>query len=803
MINTSSELLEFEALRELVGRYVESPMGRANLDEMRPSADRAALEESLAEVGEAVEYLHNAARPQPAARGAAIRLRFGSLPDPTRTVELLRIEGTVLDGRQIWELSELLGRAADARTILTDAAARFPRLARRASAIGDFRSVLSDIAGKVLPDGSLDDHASVALSRLRRDIERQKVLIQESLERFLRLHREDGVLQEEYVTIRNERYVVPVVAGRQRRIDGVIHGASGTGHTLFVEPLDTINLNNDLVRLTEEEQREVHRILREMTNRLREHADAVGETVSILGQLDLIFAKARFADEFDCTIPEFSPEEAPRLALHEARHPLLQDVLRRQKKKVVPVSLELDKQQRTLLISGPNTGGKTVTLKTIGLLALMAQSALPVPASKAVFPVFEQVLADIGDNQSIQESLSTFSAHITRIREMVFDVTPQSLVLVDELGRATDPEEGGALGVAIMEHFRTAGAFTVASTHLLALKMYGANTPGVVNGSMGFDEETLEPTYVLRLGTPGKSAGLDIAARLGIPQSLIAKARATMSSTEQDVARFLSELHERLNKVAEVERELNAQREELARREQSLAREWEKRESAKIRELERRVEELVAAFEARANETIESIEQSAEQRKAAELARRKVARTRREFQEQVEAAVRGPAEAGAAGRPKVEEGARVRLKGIRELARVRRMLGDDRLEVEAGFLKLQVPVEDVLEVLPETAEVSRLPKNVTFQPAGPTWDIAQREINVIGQRAEEAVDLVDKFLDSAAMASVDRVRIVHGHGMGILKKAISEFLNRNPHVEKFYPATSAEGGTGATIVELK
>ena len=803
MINTSSELLEFEALRELVGRYVESPMGRANLDEMRPSADRAALEESLAEVGEAVEYLHNAARPQPAARGAAIRLRFGSLPDPTRTVELLRIEGTVLDGRQIWELSELLGRAADARTILTDAAARFPRLARRASAIGDFRSVLSDIAGKVLPDGSLDDHASVALSRLRRDIERQKVLIQESLERFLRMHREDGVLQEEYVTIRNERYVVPVVAGRQRRIDGVIHGASGTGHTLFVEPLDTINLNNDLVRLTEEEQREVHRILREMTNRLREHADAVGETVSILGQLDLIFAKARFADEFDCTIPEFSPEEAPRLVLHEARHPLLQDVLRRQKKKVVPVSLELDKQQRTLLISGPNTGGKTVTLKTVGLLALMAQSALPVPASKAVFPVFEQVLADIGDNQSIQESLSTFSAHITRIREMVFDVTPASLVLVDELGRATDPEEGGALGVAIMEHFRTAGAFTVASTHLLALKMYGANTPGVVNGSMGFDEETLEPTYVLRLGAPGKSAGLDIAARLGIPQSLIAKARATMSSTEQDVARFLSELHERLNNIAEVERELNAQREELARREQSLAREWEKRESAKIRELERRVGELMAAFEVRANETIESIEQSAEQRKAAELARRKVARARREFQEQVEADVRGPSEPGAASRPKVEEGARVRLKGIREPARVRHKLGDDRLEVEAGFLKLQVPVEDVIEVLPETAEVSRLPKNVTFQPAGPTWDIAQREINVIGQRAEEAVDLVDKFLDSAAMASVDRVRIVHGHGMGILKKAISEFLNRNPHVEKFYPATSAEGGTGATIVELK
>ncbi len=803
MNQTSADVLEFEALKGLVRRYVSSPMGVAELEAVEPGEDRQSLELALAETGEAIEYIKAAAQPQRAARGAAVRLRFESLPDPTRALGLLRIEGTTLDGRQIWELSELLDRAADMRAVLIDVGDRFPLLVQLASAIGDFRPVLRDILGKVLPDGSLDDRASVALHRIRRDIERQQRMIQESLERFLRSHREDGVLQEEYVTIRNERFVVPIVAGKQRRIDGVIHGASGTGHTLFVEPLETIHLNNDLVRLTEEEQREVHRILHEMTEKLRGWTDAVADTVTALGRLDLIFAKAHFAGDFDCTIPRFSPEGSPRLMLREARHPLLQDVLKKQRKRVVPVSLALDRQQRTLLISGPNTGGKTVSMKTVGLLTLMAQSGLPVPAAEAEFPIVEQVLADIGDNQSIQESLSTFSAHITKIREMVFDVTPASLVLLDELGRATDPEEGGALGVSILEHFRGAGAFTLASTHLLALKVYGANTPGVVNGSMGFDEETLEPTYVLRLGAPGKSAGLDIARRLGMPLELIDKARTLMSSSERNIARFLSELNQRVDAVARLEREMEERKDALVAREKSLAREWEKREAAKIRELEQRAQQAIDQFETQARDTIETIEQTAEQRKAADQARRKVSRTRREFQEQISAVVRVEAGPAETAKPKIEEGARVRLKGIREPARVRRRISGDVIEVEAGFLKLQVPIDDVLEVLPGAGGGSKLPSGVTFHPAGPTWDVSQREINLIGQRAEEAVETVDKFLDSAAMAAVDRVRIIHGHGMGILKKAIGDLLSRSPHVEKFYPATPAEGGTGATIVELK
>jgi DNA mismatch repair protein MutS2 len=799
--NFSADLLEFESLRELIARFVRSPLGREELEKVAPHCDRAALEEVLADVAEAIDYLRASSGPQTASRGAAIRIRFDSLPDVAVTLPLLRIEGAALEARQILDLTRLIEQAGEIRSLLNVAAAKYSRLGAKAGAIADPRELLRSLAGKILPDATLADDASVALNKLRRDIERQQKQIQISLERFLRAHHDDGTLQEEFITLRNDRFVVPVVAGQQRKVYGVIHGASGSGHTLFVEPLETIDLNNELVRLREEEQREVLRILRELTELLRSHAPEIQATVDAVGELELLFAKAEFALEFQCTIPRFSPASSRRLTLREARHPLLEDVLRRQRKPVVPISLALDESQPTLLISGPNTGGKTVSMKTTGLLALMAQSGLPVPATEAEFPIFEQVLADIGDQQSIAESLSSFSAHIAHVREMLEDVTPQSLVLLDELGRATDPEEGGALGVSILEMFRTHGAFTLASTHLVALKIYGATTPGVVNASMGFDEQTLQPTYVLRLGAPGKSAGLEIASRLGISPELIERARQRMSTHERDIAQFLAELHERLDRLSQSEEELKQQKDALAAREQTLAKESERREAAKFKDIDQRLETALAQFEAEGRETIQKILGAAEQRKAAEQAQRRIAKTKREFEQQTRTTVFGDT---SVAKPvfTIEEGARVRLKGIREPARVRRKLANGLLEVDAGLMKMQVSTDDVEEVLPATLETARLPKNVSFS-SGPKWDVSYREINVIGQRAEEARERVDKFLDSASMASVDRVRIVHGHGMGVLRKVIAELLAENPHVEKFYPATQGEGGTGATIVELK
>ncbi len=802
----AEDVLEFESLRALIGRYLRSMLGRAELSRIAPSSDRAEIQSALDDTAEAIEYLRASSQPQPASRGAAIRVRFDDVADPGPAVARLRIEGTTLEPQEIADLARLLDLAAETRSILLAAREKFPRLGRIASAIADLREIANDLRGKILPDGSVADHASVALARLRRDAEKQRGLIQNSLERFLRAHHEDGTLQEDFVTIRDDRFVVPVVTGRERRVEGVIHGASGSGHTLFVEPLETIELNNELVRLREEEAREVHRILREFTSRLRAHSVEITATAAALGELELLFAKAEFARDFGCCVPRLSPlpvvavqsrpEPRPkeavtsrRLILREARHPLLEDILRRQRKAVVPVSLSLDENERTLLISGPNTGGKTVALKTVGLLALMTHAGLPVPAAAAEFPLFDDILADIGDHQSLQESLSSFSAHIVSLRGMLERATRDSLVLVDELGRATDPEEGGALGVAVLDAFRSRGAFTLASTHLMTMKVYGASTAGVRNGSMGFDEETFQPTYVLRLGAPGKSAGLAIASRLGLDPVLIESARSRMTSSERDVSRFLANLNARLDAVDAERREIAAQREALDARERSLEQTWEKRYSAKIREVEQKAEKLAEDFERRAQETIAELSQKA---------RAKIAGTKREYQHSVEGIA--PRALSEPPRLKLEEGARVRLKGIRQPAVVRRFLSGDLIEVEAGFLKMQVAASDVEEILPSGGAAER--PAFGFQQ-GPSFSGSFREINVIGQRAEAAIDQVDKLLDSAALAQVERIRIIHGHGMGILKKAIADLLKENPHVEKFYVAPPEEGGSGATIVELK
>jgi DNA mismatch repair protein MutS2 len=493
------------------------------------------------------------------------------------------------------------------------------------------------------------------------------------------------------------------------------------------------------------------------------------------------------------------------LHLKNARHPLLEDVLKRQKKRVVPVSLTLDGETRTLLISGPNTGGKTVSMKTVGLLALMAHSAIPVPAVEAEFPVFDQVLADIGDNQSIEQSLSTFSAHVTRIREMIDLLGGSSLVLLDELGRATDPDEGGALGVAILEQMRMAGAFTLASTHLLAPKIYGAATAGVLNAAMSFDEQTLEPTYVMRAGAPGASVGLDIAQRLGLPSPLIERARAAMSGSQRDIARFLRLLEEKLDATSALETGLRTEKARLEAERSQLAAQWEKKEAARLREIERKSEDLFERFDARARETIERIEAGGEQRKFAAQSQRQAARVKREMREEFQSQLRLERESSTETAPPrlaLTEGARVRLRDVREPGRVKRILPNGVIEIEAGFLKLKVGEDDVVEVLPDTPQGAKLPHNVTLRTVEREEAVSQ-ELNVIGRRVEEAREAVDKFLDNAVLASSLRVRIVHGHGMGVLKKALGELLRGHPHVAKFYEAGREEGGAGATIVELR
>lgn len=803
---SSTALLQFDELKELLAKYAGSVAGRELVYELEQHSDRPGLESSLAEAGEAIAYLREVSGIQTAGRGAAIRLRFDHLRDIEALVSTLRVEGASLSGREILDLFHNLALAGEYRGILLSVSQRYPRLAQRAIRLADLRDLARRYQRAFLPDGNLADEASVALGRIRRDIERQKRSIQDSLDRFLRAHRTDGTLQEEFVTIREDRYVVPIVAGQKGRVDGVIHGSSGTGRTLFVEPLETISLNNQLVRLREDELREIERILAEITSALSAHNEEISATAEALAEFDCVFAKAAFALEYDAAIPRFS-NGARKLLLREARHPLLETVLRKQRKPIVPITFELNEEHRCLLISGPNTGGKTVTMKTTGLLALMAHAAIPVPCAEAEFPLLDDVLADIGDTQSIAESLSSFSGHLLHVKDMLSRVTPNSLVLLDELGRATDPEEGGALGVAILDEFRRSEAFCLASTHLLPLKLYGARTPGVLNGSMGFDESTLQPTYELRLGVPGKSAGLDIATRLEMPEAVLTHARSVLPRMQADFQDLLAELHRQVEENRGRALEMEQATQQLAKRQADLEHEAVRREQQRQREWEKKSESIITDFEARAQVTMDQLAHASEQRKAADHAQRLISKTKREFRDEAAAAIPVADTGSRAPQRAVEArhaspGDRVRLRDVREIATLRRLLKNGMWEVEAGFLKMHVPPEDIVEVVSQKSAEPKLPKNVRLE-TGPSWDVSYRELNIIGQRAEDAVEQVDKFLDSAALASVNRVRIIHGHGMGVLKKAVSELLGSNPHVSRFYPATQAEGGAGATIVELR
>src|SRR5207237_149220 len=409
--------------------------------------------------------------------------------------------------------------------------------------------------------------------------------------------------------------VIPVKVEQKRRVQGVVHGASSSGQTVFIEPLETIEQNNELVRLLEEEQAEVHRILLEMTRLIGEHADAILTATEVLGELELQFAKARFAEDYNC-VPialadtasqgQRSPREdgrprpsepgKTRLVLLNARHPLLERNLKSKGQNVVPITIELDRDRRELIISGPNTGGKTVALKTVGLLALMAQSGIPVPAERGELPVFDAVLADIGDYQSIEQNLSTFSAHVTHIDRISRTATPESLVLLDELGSATDPEEGAALAVAIADHFRRIGALTIISTHHTSLKVYGANTATVLNAAVGFDERTLQPTYELHVGIPGASAGINIAQRLGMNTTIIEAARARMGTQAQDVAAFLDRLHAELRSIEQDRAKLRTRQQELDRERKRLEAEGLREQRAKVREMEKKLDGVLRKF---------------------------------------------------------------------------------------------------------------------------------------------------------------------------------------------------------------
>jgi len=823
LIHASAQVLEFESLRDLLRGYASSPLGQARIAALAPSTDRGWIENQQLLTTELREF-----------RRVGGRFEFSGLAGITKLVDEARIAGTALETSGIRDVVLLVDRAAEWREIALrpPAAMRieWKAAAQLSSSLIDFTDFLRAFRNKILPDGTLDDHASPELARIRREIEKQRRTIQESLRGYLRRLAEGGTVQDELITIRGERFVIPVKIEQKRRVQGVVHGASSSGQTVFIEPLETIEQNNELVRLFDEEQSEIHHILTEMTRRIGEHAEALLAAQEILSELELQFAKARFAEDYTCVAvslcrqepcgeglsgdgrPARPGESKTRLILHNARHPLLERNLKLKKATIVPITLELE-AARELIITGPNTGGKTVALKTTGLLALMAQAGIPVPAGRAELPVFDSVLADIGDYQSIEQNLSTFSAHVTNIDFISRTATPGSLVLLDELGSATDPEEGAALAVAIADHFRHLGCMTVISTHHTSLKVYGANTAGVINASVGFDESTLQPTYELKIGVPGASAGINIAQRLGLNPQIVEAARARLGSQARDVGQFLDRLHAELRE-AESERLRLRERETVLEREKArLSNEGRKEQQTKIKEMEKKLEALLRDFEYHAREAVNAVQDRAAAQKLTKDAERRIARLRREFREQFDATIVAHTSGADVGDPHaqpqlvkhVSEGDTVKLKSVGRPALVSRKLDDDHFEVEIGAMKMKVTRADIAEVLTRSTDSpvkAARARGISVSLESETQQVPS-EINVIGHTVDDATREVERFVDRAFLAGLPRIRVVHGSGMGILRKALRQYLQQHPHVEKITEPPQNEGGAGATVVELR
>jgi len=805
--------LEWEPLLALVAGFAASPVGRQAILDLRPSTDE-----------DWITRQHQLTAELRLVLAEQVSIPCGGLFDPTQLAAKAQIPEAALEATELQAVARLANDVAAWQALLQSPpariAGRLPGLSELSAALTtSLRPLAETIERTIQPDGSLADNASPELNRIRREQERQQRVIEESLRAALRKLSSDGSTQEDLITIRGDRFVIPVRAELKRRISGVVHGASSSGQTVYVEPLETIEQNNELVRLIEEEQAEIHRIFVALTRQVGAYAAGLVEGARVLALVDSLQARARFARDFDCVAPTISPD---RLSLDAARHPLLEKRLRASSGRVVPLTLELTSAARQLIISGPNTGGKTVTLKTTALLAMMAQAGLPVPAVAASLPVFTAFLADIGDAQSIEAALSTFSAHITNLDRLSRLAGPRALVLLDELGSATDPEEGSALAVAIASYFLEAGAWSLISTHHTSLKVYAANTPGVLNAAAGVDEVTLAPNYQLRLGVPGASAGIQTAERLGLNAAIIAASRKRLGSQQVDIARFLDKLH---NELTQLEADRKLAREEqyaLNQARAKLAREGDVELRNRTRELETKLASLLKDFEFQMRETVRAIEDRAAQQKLSKEAERRMTRLRREFQEsfnQTVVAHRTGADQGDANaQPHVLKhiaaGDQVRIKSMNRIAVVQREVEKDLFEVALGPIKMRVKRDELCEAQPfgqgseagqkaDPVAAARSQKNVHVTVTSANSDDMRMEINLIGRTVDEATGELEKYLDRAFLAGLPRVRVIHGHGAGILRRGVREFLKGHPHVATIAEAPQNEGGQGATLVELR
>lgn len=791
------KVLEFEAVREMLISQARSSPGKRLSSRLMPSTDLPEVRRSLEETDQMRQLI-----------GSAGDLPLEGVKDIQPYLDRSLLEGAILSGSELREVREVLQVADKLRSYFKPQSSTFPLLQGCFSPITPQPELEDKIASCIGGEGEILDGASPRLKRLRHDAFLLRDRIREKLQGILLSPHYQGVIADSLITLRNDRYVIPVKPNFKAALRGFIQDQSASGQTLFVEPLSLVDDNNRLKRLRLEEEEEIRRILQDLTGELKSQAPEVQQGVEAMARLDLLCAKARLAERMKAKRPLLG--ENGSLRLFQARHPLLIKKMEGkvqgpgEKEGVVPIDILMGDPYRILIITGPNMGGKTVALKTLGLLSLMALAGLHIPASAdSELPFFSQIFADIGEEQDIEQSLSTFSSHISQIAKILREADSQSLVLLDELGSGTDPHEGSALGIAILEELYKRGGMILATTHQDAIKTYAYSHPGMEDASVEFDLDTLRPSYRLNIGLPGQSFALDVAQQLGIDPEVIRSARRLLSSEIVDWEAMVRRIREDRLLIEEHKRRAEEEAHEASRTKEEverLLRQAREKKRAIDEEGRRRIESLVAEARRRIEGVIREI-------RTQDASRNSIKEGQQILSALAQEAPFGEAKSEESGEEKgrpecsLRKGQKVRIKGLRqEGILLGEVDGQGMVEVQVRMGKIQVPSREI-EPTTETGRSSLRPVSLHWELTGA--DSIGAELNLIGKRREEATSLAEKYLDDAALAGLKEVRLIHGKGAGILRKGIEEMLRHHPMVEAFHLASFHEGGAGATIVKIK
>jgi DNA mismatch repair protein MutS2 len=806
--------LELDALLGLLARHVQTPLGRKRAKELSPSTNREWINRELQRTTECVDYLTT---------GGTFGL--GEITDPEHSLVQLQIAGTSLEPLELLALQSLVAIGADllAQFNQAELKERYKELYAITAKIPDLRRMLATIRGKILPNGEIDDNASPELRRIRREINERRNRIYRNLESLMRDR--SGSVQDEIVTMRNGRFVIPIRTDARGQVPGVMHGLSSSGQTTYVEPLAVIEQNNEMTRLREQEEAEIAQILFQISETLRANLPGIHQIVDAIAEIDFTQAKARLSIEFHCVHPVM--KEGRGLIIKDARHTLLEQNLKRTGGQIVPISLEMDEEHLTLVVSGPNAGGKTVVTKTVGLIALMAQMGLHVPANQAALPVFGQILADIGDQQSIAANLSTFTAHMKNIADMIQLVAPPALILLDEVGTGTDPDEGAALGIAIVKHFQKAGATTIATTHYNPLKVWASQALNVLNGSVEFDEQTLRPTFRLIVGVAGASAGLEIARRMKVPGEVIEDAKTQLDPTHIESSAYLKKLKTLVDEQQALRTALEEERQVTAEKYANLDLEFTRKETARRKEFEQELAQVIKDFTSESERLMKSVQDKVVAARLKKEAETRAAELRRSagLRLRKQAAGSGASSSGQTisqsvqsqektineeklslfeeDTQEIHERDRVQIPALNQEGVVE-SINDGIYTILIGSLRFRAKRAEIKllqSASPAAKATAGLPKGVSASIN--IDETLEHELNIIGSTVDEAEDRVDKFLDAAFLAGLDTIRIVHGHGKGALRQAVANLLKGHSHVKSFSAAPPNQGGTGATIVEIR